>query len=298
MKKKFSLCFFFVLFSSCVRTGGSGSNLSSQVGVFVVPFHSNSQIRTASGQPYIRTKGIRQVCRFRPFSLREVRERLGKEKINEEVLDTFLFPEEAGGEGEGESSYGSEVSEPIYHQVGDNWLRFGLAIKNDTNFLLIIDTVRLQARARCGSQIFEHSGEISTGYCSGEAPYLYIVPPLKITGKQVNYYPQSTNPFDNLTLFFDGFPIIDRSGEASKSFQNAFRASGTTTQGPTNNTTASPARAERECQPNKTVVIPQYNIEITLIGYFLLPKGEDKKKEVEQVDHFTKRIRFSTTVVN
>ena len=305
MKEIFLFCFLCVFLSSCAL--GLSSSGTNKVQVFVVPFHSDSKSRTASGRPYIRTKAIPQICRWRPFQLREVYEQLQEEGIAEEVLDRYFLLEEE----EGESADEREIGEPVYHTVGDNWIKFGLQITNLTNYVLVIDTVRFQARARCGSQTFQHSGEISTGYCGGEgsdaAPYLYVAPPADLTGTQINYYPQSSNPFDNLTLLFDGFPIIDRTQEASRSFQNAFTRSSspsgvaTGTAGATGTADSAGTagvgagtRTNRECQPNKTIVIPRYDIELVLIGYFMLPSGE----EVEQVGHFTKRIRFSTTVIN
>ena len=312
MKKIFLLCFLLALLSSCVGTVGSGSNLSHKVQVFIVPFHSDSRVRTASGRPPIRDwKGGPKVCRFRPFRLEDVRDRLIKEGVNKNVLDKFLFDEtfetEGGGEGESEGNSFSrrEVGRPVYHEVGENWLSFGLQITNDTPFLLVIDNIRFQAKARCGSQTFEHSGEISTGYCSGEGegatPYLYLVPPLAIGGKQVNYYSKSPNPFDNLTLFFDGFPILDRTGEASPDLQSTVKAFGANTTGQTNNVSTSATGTEKECQPHKIKVIPIYRVELTLIGYFILPRGDDKddrEDEVEQVNSFVKRVSFSTTVFN
>ena len=292
LKNIFLLCFLFIFLSSCaLGLGGSGSN---KVQVFVVPFHSDSKARTASGRPYIRIKEVPQICRWRPFRLREVHEQLLDEGIAEEILDRYFFPDEEDEEDE-ESSEGSEVGEPVYHTPAANWIKFGLQITNLTNYVLVIDTVRFQARARCGTQIFQHSGEISTGYCGGEgsdaAPYLYVAPPADLTGTQINYYPQSSNPFDNLTLIFDGFPIVDRTQTASRSFQNAFTGPGSSSGSAG---AEGGAGTESECQPDKTIVIPRYDVELVLIGYFMLPSGE----EVEQVGHFTKRVRFSTTVVN
>ena len=287
MKKTLFFCLACLSFSSCL---GSSGLSSKDVRVAVVAFHSNSDVQTASGAPYIRTKGTRQICRWRPFRQRKARDQLLQEGVDKEVLDDYLFPIKEEEE-ELSESYEIIQEDPVYLQVGDNWLRFGLQITNMTDFVLIIDTIRYQARAKCGSQVFSHSGEFNFGYCSGgggdEAPYLYLVPPAGTTGKQVNYFPQSANPFDNLTLYIDGFPILDRTGEASQSFQSHFEDTGVAgTSGSTDVT------GERECQPNKTIVIPRYTVELTLVGYFMLPRGG------EQAGHFQKRITFPTTALN
>ena len=304
MKRLFLIFILFFFLASCLIGGGAGSN---SVRVQVAAFHQNSALRTGSGQPYIRLSPSREICRWRPFKLENVREQLLTTGIAKEILDDFLFYRETeGAEGaEGEeretSSYGPEVGKPVYIETGENWTKFGLQITNLTKYVLIIDTVRFEAKARCGSQIFEHSGEHSAGYCSregDEAPYLYIVPPVKRDDKgnpthpMVNYHPRSSNAFDNLTLIFDGFPIVDRTKEASKNFQNAFKSPGTNTPTGLSGTESAGSATERECQPNKTIAIPKYDIELILVGYFLLPRS------VEQVGSFTKRIHFSTSVIN
>ena len=294
MQKIARLCILFFFLSSCIF-GGAGSG---QVQVKVAAFHENSPLRTASGQPYIRLSPSREICRWRPFQLQQVREQLLTEGIDEETLDDYLFYTE-GEEATEEEGPGPEVRSPVYIETEDNWTKFGLQIVNLSRFALIIDTVRFNARARCGSQTFDHSGEISSGYCSEsghDAPFLYIVPPTNYDdkgrpiGPGINYQPRSINAFDNLTLIFNGFPIIDRTAEPSRNLQRAFQTvenNASNSRGQQNGSTA-----ETECQPNQTIVIPRYTVELTLIGYFLLPRG------TEQVSHFTKRIRFSTTVIN
>ena len=307
MKKVLGSCFllFILLLPSCVGTGGVGSN---DVQIFVVPFHSDSAVKTSSGRPYIRTKGSRQVCRWRPFNSRLVYEQLLKEGMSEEFLDSNFFYEGSLEPVTSEATEDSEVRKPVYLEVEDNWLKFGLQITNLTNYILVIDTIRLNGNARCGNYTFQpYSNEITTGYCSGEgegtSPYLYLVLPSRSTGTQINYFPQSENPFDNLTLFFDGFDIIDRTGEASRDFQRSFLRTNPNQNTANNNSavtntanniggTASGNGTESSCQPDKAIVVPQYSIEMTLIGYFLLPDGE------EQIRSFTKRLRFSTSVIN
>ena len=302
IQKIFAL-FIFVFFclSSCIIGGGGAG--SSRVDVRVVAFHSNSLIRTGSGQPYIRRQASREICRWRPFELETVRDQLLTQGIDEDILDDYIFPIDEEAEEEEESSLDPVVKKPIYVETAENWTKFGLQIVNTSNYLLIIDTIRLNAKARCGSQVFEHSSELSSGYCAGdsEAPYLYIVPPAPInaegrpSGPMINYHPRSTNAFDNLTLIFDAFPIIDRTGEASTNFQNLFKSSGQNTF--SGSVTGGGAEAgltnEQECSPNQIIVVPRYDVELTLVGYFLLPSGA-----AEQVGHFSKRIRFPITSIN
>ena len=285
MKKMLLLCFLCALLSSCL----SGTGDSGGVIVRVAAFHQGSLVRSSSGRPFINTKGGRHFCRWRPFNAREAREKLMKEGLGEKTLDEYLFIDEAHSEEE--SSEGRENQEPVYLQVGDNWSKFGLFIQNLTNYFLIIHTVKFEAEANCGSKLFYHSGEFHyTNYCTGEgntAPYLYI-----ISGRnQVKYDPISSNSFNNLILFIDNFPILDRTGEASPSLQNTFKAFGRGTAGSMTNTNNSVvATTERKCRPNELKVIPRYRVELTLVGYFAVPGREG----LEQVDNFEKVVGFST----
>ena len=292
--KKLILCFLcVVLFSSCELGQQSG------VVVQVAAYHKDDLVQTSSGRPLINNKGMPQFCRYRPFNLLSARERLKDEGLTTEQLDRYLFGAGSGEEGEEgeESSRERSAEEPVFIEMEDNWLKLGLVIQNNENYLLIIDSVRFQARARCGSQTFEHSGTINTGYCSGggdTAPYLYAVP----AGTQVNYAPLSPSSFDNLILLIGGFPVIDRSGEASQTLQNT--VSRAVEQRTANATTVNSGDSERECRPNEILVIPQYTVELTLLGYFIVPGGEDieergkRKKQPTQVKPFRQRIRFRT----
>ena len=302
MKKFICLFFFFFLFSSCV---GSSSISSSNVKVNPVAFHSDSIARTASGRPYIRLKGARQICRWRPFTLRDLRLRLKNDVgLSEDAMNKYFFPETEGESEESESNTRAE-SQPVYYNAENNWTKFGLVIQNETNFTLVIDTIRYQARAKCGNEIFEHSGEFDSSYCASEGgatPFLYIVPPSRVG--QVNYIPQSSSPFDNLTLIIDGFPIKDRTEFASKNLQNTFSSSTQNNFGSAGNTENNNLdQQNRECQPNEIIVKPRYTIELTLIGYFIVTRRPPDREGVnrepgddgEEVNYFVKRVSFQTT---
>ena len=287
MKKIFLLCFVFILLSSCVVGGVTDGDVI----VKVVSFHQDDIVRTSSGRPLIFAKGSREYCRWRPFDWQFVREQFSKQGLEKEALDELFFD----GAVENEETESSDVEledKPVFIEVGNNWTTFGLLIQNNTDDLLIIDTVLFQARANCGSETFTHSGEISSSYCSGErgAPFLYIVLPKH----QINYTPNNSNSLNNLRLFIDGFPIIDRTGEPSTSFQSSFRAIGANEGTPPAGATEAGTGAGAKCEPHKIVVTPIYQVELTLIGYFIF-MGEEESR---QTGRFTKRVRFSTTVIN
>ena len=298
MRKTLILLFFlFSLLPSCIGTSSFSSN---DVRVIVTAFHADSLVRTDSGRPYIRAKGTRQVCRWRPFTARNVRSQLRKHvDLSEATLNKYFFSSEEEESTETESNQ-VVGGRPIYYQTEGNWTKFGLVIQNSTEFTLVIDTIKYHARASCGDEILDHNGEFDSSYCSSEgetAPYLYIVPPAK-KGVIVKYIPKSANPFDNLTLIIDQFPIIDRTDEPSTNLRNAFRSS--TTGGDTS------VSQNRGCQPNETVVIPSYTIELTLIGYFIIPDGPEEDSDINNIDegkgaeeagYFVKRVTFQTTTL-
>ena len=298
------LFFLFACLPSCL---GLFSFSANDVKVKVAAFHSDSIVSTASGWPYIRTKGTRQICRWRPFTVRKVRSQLKKYVgFNEDTLNKYFFPEdeeEGAGESTEAESNRSIEGRPVYHQAENYWTKFGLVIQNETEFVLVIDTIRYYAKARCGDEILEHSGEFDSSYCSSEdgtTPYLYVVPPAG-TGTQVSYIPQSSNPFHNLTLVIDGFPVIDRTDQPSKELENAFRVSTAESRNTFNNS----GSQKKECQPDETIVIPGYTVELVLIGYFIVPdkprddlsdEGDrDEREGAEQVGQFDKRVTFQTT---
>ena len=283
LKKEVILSFFVSIFlCSCVVGKSTTTGLSSNIAVRVVSQFSDSLLRTTSGKPYISLQGGPRICRHRPFSLDIVRDELLKSGVPRDTLNDYIFFDL-----QEESEDEEETGAVIFEDVGDNWIKFGLQIANNTEFALIINSVRIHGRAKCG-QIYTHSSEISSGYCAGvsNAPFLYVVPP----NRQIEYQPLSRNPFHNLTLYFSGFPIEDRRSQPSKRFEDSIRDT-TTDSAPTGGT-AELSERQQECQQDREdYAIPKYRIEVTLTGYFI-----GLTSEYITVDFF-KRVTFFTTVI-
>ena len=283
IKKEGILCLFLC---SCVAGKSATTGLSSDIAVRVVSQFSDSLLRTGSGRPYISLQGGRRICRHRPFSLGVIRDELLKSGVPRDTLNDYLFFDL---EQESESEEETRGAMPVPVDVGSNWIKFGLQIANNTEFALIINSVRIHGRARCG-QIYTHTSEISSGYCGGAgaaASFLYVVPP----NRKIEYQPLSSNPFNNLTLYFDGFPIEDRRSQPSRRLEDSIRDLGAA-----NSTDAAAqggsSETQQECQPNREdYAIPRYRIEVTLTGYFI-----GLTSEYVTVD-FVKRVTFFTTVV-
>ena len=288
MTKFLTVPFLLFFLSSCNFQGDTG--LTSQIAVRVVAQHSDSFIRTASGRPYIRLQGGRRICRVRPFNIDNIRESLIISGVSSDILNSNFFRESSGEETaegvEGSSSSNEErpSTDPVYYDVAENWIEFGLQIANPTEFILVINKIRLNGVGRCGGKVYTYSGEEKgTEYCSENGfPALYIVPP----GTEVNYHPESLKAFDNLKLYFSGFEIEDRRGDFSRRLQNQTEES--KTQGEVSNPTANTA----SCQPQREdYAIPTYQMELNLLGYFL-----GVTDEYVTLDFF-KRVSFSTDVV-
>ena len=290
----------FLFLSSCIggSSGSSGGAFNSQVSVRVVSQFSDSFLRTPSGRPYIRLQGgPPRICRKRPFTIEAIREELLAAGVTHEILNDYLFSGEAEGEegetgegGEGETSENTRPG-PVFHNIGSNWIEFGLLIQNNTDFALIINLVRLSGAGRCGRVFTYPNSEIGTGYCSsGEAgsfPILYIVPPRR----QVVYRPDDTNPFHNLTLRFSGFEIDDRRNTPSKRLQRIISGP-TATNNTQQNSSIDNDTLEEVCEPNREdYAIPKYTLELSLLGYFI-----GLSSEFATVDFF-KRINFDTEVI-
>lgn len=256
-------------FSSCdFRLDGNSSVLSANVHVVVAPYGEGSV--KISSQPVILLTGGEKVCRPRPFVNSEAVTVLKEESLTENFLED-LFGEEGGGEGGAEVRADSSRNEPVKTSVGDNWLEFGLWISNANkgrnSYFLIIRNIIWVASANYRRETLSASGNVDAGYCEGP-PFLYLVPP----NRKVTYSPESSNPLHNLTIFLDGFNIIDRSGEPSPLL--GVRASET-------------GGVRYSYSPNEIIVIPSYTVQLTLRGYFLTKSGV-------QVAPFVKRVYFRT----
>ena len=275
---------YFSLGSCFVVEGkGGGFELSSKVVVRVVSEFTDSEVQTLSRRPYIRLQGGSKICRFRPFSEDNIRK--GFPEGSENILSEYFFREEGASQEEDDDeddSSNEEIRSPVYHTVRDNWTNFGLFIVNDSDFVLIINKVSLRGVARCGEKVFDYSDEKDSSYCSegSRFPILYIIPPKSI----IEYNPDNPNPFHNLKLYFDGFPIEDRRDENSRRLQNLAN------RGSEDNVTTNVTTNE-VCVSSRSYTIPSYQLELSLSGYFL-----GLSEEYVTLDFF-KRVNFSTQVI-
>ena len=137
---------------------------------------------------------------------------------------------------------------PVKTSVSGIYIHFGLVIINgNSEETLVIDTVSINGRGAYNGQTFNYSKSLNAGYCG--LPFFYVVAP----GEDLSYHPLSENFLENLTLYMDGFPVVD---------------------------------STREEEPQ--IVIPEYDIELTLMGWFVSEEREDQSKP------FFKRLGFKT----
>lgn len=299
-KPSFILYRFFTLISvlfisSCVNN--LSTNLSSNVTVLVYPYGQGA--KRSSRSPLLFLSPGKKICRRTPYNQSKARKYL-EDSLDEEFLDRFFPVSNQGtkppsggsgnsgsGAGAGAGSSGSGTgagagasstanNKPVQIDVAANWIEFGLLIannnKNKNAYKLFVHSISYVATARCGQEVFEHSGDISTTKCQSDqgvtSPFLYFVP----AGSKVDFKPYSTNSFENLKLFIDGFEIIDRAKESNRPPLIAG------TQKIISNPT---------CYPNKIKHIPNYLVELTLIGQFISKSGFT-------VAEFIKRVHFRT----
>ena len=252
--------FFFLLMSSCIFGGSSGGALSANVDIIVAPYGAKDT--RFAGNPIIFLSPGQKICRFYPYRAYTARAELKASGLKEDFLD-ILF----GTTEEREEPIGS--GEAVRVNVSENWLEFGLFIQNknkgENAYHLLVRTLSFIATARCGEEEFEHSGEITAAdYCLSESeenpPFLYFIP----SGKAVRYRSVSKNSFENLRIYLSGFPIVDRSGEVSTSISNP------------------------SCKPNQIRAIPDYNVELVLIGEFISNTGNTVGEFIKRTSFFTR----------
>ena len=146
----------------------------------------------------------------------------------------------------------SEVATgPVKTSVSGAWMRFGLIVGNKWEKEVTNYTVvidHLTLMAR-GKHDQQVFNHVRT-LRSGYCgmPFLYVVPP----GNTVDYRPLSDDPMENLTLYLDGIPVVES--------------------------------IERN-QPIK--IIPEYEMEFTLMGWFISEDGS-------LVQPFFKRLGLHT----
>ena len=270
------------IFSSCTFTSSSGSG--SDVNIVVNPFGPNDKIR--SFQPFLRIKSQSESeeempCRPRPFSLKDLKQILENDDsidIDQDYLDSWLDLEET------EQSSQEQANSPrnlkVVQSIQGSWTKIGLKIENaNKEFFLVIESIAYFGRARYKGQQFSLQGTINPSDCQGEGgdlpPFLYFIPP----ARQVEYKPLSGNPLENLTIYIEGFEVIDPSQDPSCDSQRE-----------TNQQSGIGVSAVLNTSDNQTtcsdrLIIPKYTIELSFIGYF-------KTKSGIRISQFRQRVFF------
>ena len=253
----FRILFFisFVFVSSCDGLGGGG--LSSNVVVHYLPYGKGDVIQPKRNPRLAYSpEGEEVPCRPEHPDLEDIRD---VEDLK--VISKLLLGDEEETDPEGNQREGRD--EPVNVSVSGGWIKLGFLISNNNsgvgkNYTLKIDRLEFHGNGNCEREgqppcVFHRT--ISSGYC--ELPFLYLVPP----GASVHYIPLDNNPLENLTIYVDNIPIIDAS--------------------------TLPER-DNKLPGGATLILPQYKVEVLLIGDFLLEDGK-------AIEPFRKRIRFTTT---
>ncbi|MGI9548469.1 MAG: hypothetical protein ACR2M7_00595 [Bdellovibrionales bacterium] len=324
---KFQIFLLLLSTPSCtLQLGGqSTSLLSSRVTVIPAPFGRGDQVRPS--QPIIFTSKGSKICRPRPSDPEEIIKMLepppGSDD-NTAALTEEAFPRIFGvTKKELESIRDLTTSENLLERLqpvrtdvggdGTGWLKLGLFIVNGNigsqgSYTLVVTDIVYSATARYRNQVFSHTGDIQAGYCGETAsrsalsegsetasidiavPFLYMVP----AGKKVEYNSTTNNPFHNLTLYLDGFPIIDRTKKLDPAQQRLLDTysssnSGSDSNSGSSSTASTPSSNEDDLyRPgDPLIVIPKYTVYLTLRGHFLTSEGHT-------IGIFTKRVSFST----
>ncbi len=171
------------------------------------------------------------------------------------------------------------------------WTKIGLFISNHNEeaFLAIQDLI-FTGKGRLGDQTYEYSQSVSVGYCDTTS-FLYLVPPRR----QVEYKPHSRNPFHNLTIYIDGFERVENQSEGSGGSSRDLDQQTSQGSSPISSALGSSSLggqggisrlSEQQLGPT-TFSIPDYDVNITAIGYFMLEDGS-------LIASFQKTFSFST----
>ena len=285
---------FYLLIGCAFITGGAGTYFASQVGVIVAPFGEGDEVLPK--RPLIFLKGGDFSCRPKAPTEESIVEDVDKWNISDQVFQDVFGIEVEDGELRIEDGTGAgtddESEEAITESVSDNWLKLGLLIGNKSDYFLVIEDIVFTGVGTHKKERFTFTDNISSGYCGSNV--LYTIPP-KIT---VRYKPRSSNSFENLTLYVDGFEIIDRTED-----DNDLRiSSNPNQQGTSSGSNASfgreglvgnvlgqsgtsnniPIKGDQDL-----LIIPDYSLRMILLGYFLTPNGS-------RVASFRKSVIFST----
>ena len=116
---------------------------------------------------------------------------------------------------------------------------------------------------------------------------------LSLQGRRIDYKPQSDNPLENLTIYMGGFEIVDnRQRETASLLSRGFQDIGSqqvstqqNTQGGESSVISDEQRPLGSSEP--ILRIPNYYVEATLIGHFVLADGT-------RISEFIKRVSFET----
>ena len=285
LRSIFFLTLSFYFLSSCQFSGDGGEGLySSRVQVYVSPFGRGDVLRPSRPILFLGKGEENEMlpCRPRKPDFNNIRENLNEFGLDNEIFrDLYNLSDD-----EEETAEGDDDDRPRYEDVEGNWLKLGLAIGNtntgvDNNPFLVVEQLIFVARARIGDREFSNVQTISSGYC--ETPVLYVVPP----ARRINYEPHSNNPLQNLTIYVGGFPIIDRTQLPSQSLARISGGLGGLQQAPSPGQSSEGAPGNFIRSGESLIEIPEYQVELTLRGYFILEDGT-------RLTEFAKRIRFRT----
>ena len=293
MIKLCSFLLFVILLSSCVFE--QGASQASSVSVIVAPYGSGD--RVISQNPIVFLSGGENfTCRPKSPEEDEIREYIAEYNLTDAVYKEIFGIEkraDASNTNNANNARASASSEPEVVSVGEGWLKLGLFIANASTHFLIIEDIVFTGSATHKRQRYHYSENIGSGYCG--TSFLYIVPP----GSKLEYRPVSKNPFHNLTIYIDGFEVIknyerdESQSTGLNSFQNNLQ---TPNQNPSNNQIGQTADSLGTNTGASTgilnsneelIVIPNYDMKMTLIGHFVTHDGE-------RVRTFVKRVNFRT----
>ena len=233
------------------------------------------------------------ICRQTPLTNRNARRVLennspcGKLDTSHKIIeDTFPLEEE-----ETEATLGAAGSEtdndPVRVGISGNFLRLGLKIANNTDNYLIIHTLTWVATAELDDELLEAGGVIDSGYCSdietnserGGVSFLYFIPP--VCGSN---YTQYGGVFDNLTIYLEGFELIDR---RERDAARLAAASGGTEGGVSGGSVQGVRTEDIFFRSGIVFEIPSYTVTLSFEGNFL---DADNKLQGE----FYTQFRFTT----
>lgn len=300
MNKTLSFCIvlFSLVFSSCTLQVPQ----TSQSQVLIYPDPVGNQGELVSSNPLIFLTGGDFVCRPRMPSNRSIVATLQRLGVQQEFyqgvfgiefanLDRNITPTTEDLE-DNDTTNNTTNREALRENVGNNWLKLGFGIANNSTLFLVIDSIVFSGRGTHGRQKFNYTSDISNGYCG--TTVLYFVPPQS----QIEYSPYSNNFFENLTIYISGLDIIDpATGENSAGGSSALAGGGSSNSGSSGsfgggaglvNDLIGDTEDDGDIFGDKdNIIIPSYLMKATLRGYFLTATGT-------RVATFSRTVTFQT----